>query len=60
MHHISAMAMHKKTQGRTHKGGPTTFVVYRGIRLANTAISRAARTRELYEAMKAREETAIV
>ena len=54
------MAMHKKTQGRTHKGGPTTFVVYRGIRLANTAISRAARTRELYEAMKAREETAIV
>lgn len=48
----SAQTDSDKRRSRT----PGTYVVYRGVPLANTEISRSARTREIYEIMKARDE----
>lgn len=48
----SADSESDKRRSRT----PSTYVIYRGVPLANTEISRSARTRELYEIMKARDE----
>jgi hypothetical protein len=46
----------KSSLGSARSRAPKTYVVYRGVPLANTKISRAARTREIYEMMKARQD----
>ncbi len=46
----------RQTRGKTRSRAPKTYVVYRGVPLANTEISRAARTREIYEKMKAHQD----